>query len=232
MKNAHFSGLSGNQLKIIGIIAMTCDHVGLQLLPQFPILRIIGRIAFPIFAFLIAEGCRYTRDKKRYLLTMAEFAAICQLVYFFATGSLYLSVLVSFTIAIGLIYLVDRCSCACCNDYRLWAAIAAFQATVLLCWYLPRIAPGTDLGLDYGFCGILLPCQVYFYQTKRNQLVFFGFGLLLLSLYYGGTQWFCLLSLPVLALYNGQRGKKNLKYLFYLYYPAHLVVIYLLSLVL
>ena len=65
------AGLTGNQLKIIGIIAMTCDHVGLQLLPQFPILRIIGRIAFPIFAFLIAEGCRYTRDKKRFLLNMA-----------------------------------------------------------------------------------------------------------------------------------------------------------------
>lgn len=158
--------LSGNQLKIIALIAMTCDHAGLQMLPQFPILRIIGRIAFPIFAYFIAEGCRYTRDRKKYLLTMAGFAAVCQLVYYFATGSLYMSVLVSFTVAIGLIYLMDRCTCVGCADTNFWAAATAFQGVLLLCWFLPDLAPGTDLGLDYGFCGILLPCLAYLLRNK------------------------------------------------------------------
>ena len=217
--NKRLPGLSGNQLKIIALVTMTLDHIGMMLLPQFPILRIIGRISFPIFAWLIAEGCRHTRDRKRYLTTMAGFAGICQSVYTLATGSLYLSALVSFTIAICLIYLFDRCTCVCCNSTALWAAVAVFQGVMLLCWYLPQLAPGTDLGLDYGFCGILLPCLAYLYQTRRNQLIFFGFGLILLSL-------------PILALYNGQRGKRKMKYLFYVYYPAHLVAIYLLSLIL
>ncbi len=230
MNNTPSPGLTGNQLKIIALIAMTCDHVGLQLLPQVTILRIIGRIAFPIFAWFIAEGCRYTRDRKRYLLTMAGFATLCQTVYFFATGSLYLSVLVSFSIAICLIYLMDRCTCIGCGDVNFWAAAAAFQGVLLFCWFLPTFAPGTDLALDYGFCGILLPCLAYLLQNKRNRLILFGFGLILLSATYGGIQWFCLLSLPLLALYNGQRGKRKMKNLFYIYYPAHLVVIYLLSL--
>ena len=62
-----FAGLTGNQLKLLALFAMTCDHVGLQLLPQFIILRIIGRLAAPLFAYMIAEGCRYTHDRGRYL---------------------------------------------------------------------------------------------------------------------------------------------------------------------
>lgn len=57
------AGLTGNQLKLLALIAMTCDHVGLQLLPQFIILRIIGRLAAPLFAYMIAEGCRYTHNR-------------------------------------------------------------------------------------------------------------------------------------------------------------------------
>ena len=57
-------GLSNDRLKIIAAAAMLIDHIGAYLLPQVRILRIIGRIAFPIFAFMIAEGCRYTKNKK------------------------------------------------------------------------------------------------------------------------------------------------------------------------
>ena len=72
--------LNNNQLKILALVTMTADHVGLQLLPQYDILRVIGRLAFPIFAYMIAEGCRYTRDRKRYLLTLALMAAVYQIV--------------------------------------------------------------------------------------------------------------------------------------------------------
>ena len=57
--------LNGNQLKIIALIAMTLDHIGKMLLPGFTILQIIGRLAFPIFAYMIAEGCRYTKNRKK-----------------------------------------------------------------------------------------------------------------------------------------------------------------------
>ncbi|MBR6552622.1 MAG: hypothetical protein IKT89_07260, partial [Clostridia bacterium] len=63
-------GLTNNQLKIIAMFSMLLDHIGKVLLPQYPILQIIGRLAFPIFAFMIAEGCFYTKNKTRYFLTI------------------------------------------------------------------------------------------------------------------------------------------------------------------
>ena len=107
MTNRKF-GLTGNQLKLIAMIAMTCDHVGLSLFPQLQILRIIGRLAFPIYAFMIAEGCRYTRDRRKYLLSISALALLCQLVYWFMMGSLYQCILVTFSLSICLIYALDH----------------------------------------------------------------------------------------------------------------------------
>ena len=92
-----FAGLTGNQLKLLALIAMTCDHVGLQLLPQFIILRIIGRLAAPLFAYMIAEGCRYTHDRGRYLGRLLGMAALCQIAYFAAMRSLYQCIFVTFS---------------------------------------------------------------------------------------------------------------------------------------
>ena len=103
-----FIGLTNNQLKILALIFMTVDHIGVRLFPKYTILRIIGRLAYPIFAYMIAEGCRYTRNKKRYILTMAAFAAVCQIVYFFAMNSLYQCILVTFTLSIALILAFDH----------------------------------------------------------------------------------------------------------------------------
>ena len=65
MKKVSFTN---NQLKIIAVASMLLDHVGTELFPQVTLLRIIGRLAFPVFSFMIAEGCFYTIDKKKYLL--------------------------------------------------------------------------------------------------------------------------------------------------------------------
>lgn len=101
-------GLTNNQLKIIAMVSMLLDHVGLVLFPSVQILRIIGRLAFPIFAFMIAEGCAYTRNRRAYLLKIAVVALLCQIVYAVAERSLYQSVLVSFTLAILTIFSIDR----------------------------------------------------------------------------------------------------------------------------
>ena len=228
MNSARFPGLTGNQLKIIALIAMTCDHVGLQLFPQATILRIIGRIAFPIFAYMIAEGCQYTHNRKKYLLAMWGLAATCQLVYYFAMGSLYMSVLVSFSLAIGLIYLIDREKNRSSHAYL--APLAALCGIFFLCRVLPDLISSTDYAIDYGLWGVLLPVLVYFEKEKSGKLRNFAICLALIALEYGGIQWFSLAAVPLLALYNGKRGKHKMKNLFYIYYPAHLVVIYLLSL--
>ena len=76
---------------------MLIDHVGVALLPQLEILRVIGRLSFPIFAYMIAEGCRYTKNRVRYFGTLAGFAIVCQTANYIATGSLYQCILITFS---------------------------------------------------------------------------------------------------------------------------------------
>lgn len=229
MESTRFPGLTGNQLKLIALITMTIDHVGMMLLPRLRILRAIGRIAFPIFAYMIAEGCRHTRNRRKYLLSMVSLAAVCQIVYFFAMDSLYMSVLVTFSLSIGLIYLAEYAN----NGGRFGMAelFAAICGLFFLCYLAHDVLfPKTDFGIEYGLWGVLLPVFAYFGEKKQKTLPYFTGGLSLLNLTWGGIQWFSMAAIPFIALYNGKRGRRKMKYLFYIYYPAHLVVIYLLSL--
>lgn len=219
-----FSGLTGNQLKLIALISMTCDHVGLQLLPDVLLLRIIGRLALPIFAYMIAEGCRYTRSRKKYLLRMASLALVCQVVYFAAMGSLYQCILVTFSLSIGLICAFDHLQKHPTPSARGLAA-GALMTVFVLCVVLPDHVPGFEI--DYGLMGVLLPVLIYFGKPVQNYLLA---GLILLCFSYGGLQWWSLAAIPLLAVYNEQRGKYDLGKLFYIYYPLHLAVIYGISL--
>lgn len=223
-------GLTGNQLKILALVAMTCDHVGLQILPQFPILRIIGRLAFPIFAYMIGEGARYTRNRGKYLGMMAAVALLCQVVYFVAMGSLYMCVLVTFSLSVALIYVTDRyLKTRKPLDFCLTAL--TFCGILFLCLVLPKLLPETDFYVDYSIWGVLFPVFVYYSKGKYQKLLSSCAVLVILGIQYSGIQWFGLLALIPLALYNGQRGKWKMKYLFYVYYPAHLALIYLISLI-
>lgn len=224
-------GLTGNQLKLLALIAMTCDHVGLELLPGLPVLRIVGRLAFPIYGWMIAEGCRHTHDPRKYLLRLAELAAVCQVVYFFAMGSLYQCVLVTFFLAACLVFAWQRLEQG--QTFANWGVfLLLLSGAFFLTRCLPRWLTGTDFDLDYNLWGILLPLLVAMGQTKAQKLCLLALALIGLGLDYGGLQWFGLLAVPVLGLYNGQRGKRSLGRLFYLYYPAHLVAIFALSLLL
>lgn len=81
--------LTSFHLKLIALVTMVIDHVGYVFLGTIPLLRTIGRAAFPIYAFLIAEGCRRTRDRKRYLLGLGAFAVISELPFDMAFGPIY-----------------------------------------------------------------------------------------------------------------------------------------------
>lgn len=98
--------------------------------------------------------------------------------------------------------------------------------------FLPSLIPSTDYAIDYGLWGVLLPALIYFENDKALKLRNFAIGLALIALETGGIQWFSLAAVPLMALYNGKRGKRKMKNLFYIYYPAHLVVIYGISLLL
>ena len=221
--------LSGNTLKLLALITMTFDHVGLELMGNFIPFRIIGRLAFPLFAYMIAEGCQYTHNKKKYFLGVFLLGLLCQLVYFLAEGSLYQCILITFSLSILLIF-----SLQWAKEKRggAWLVPAAgVILTALICYGGPLLLPGTDFAVDYGFWGVLLPVLVSLSKRPGGKLGLTALGLVLVSLYLGGVQWFSLLALIPLALYSGKRGKYKMKYLFYIYYPAHLAVIYLISLV-
>ncbi len=217
--------LSGNQLKLIAMITMTIDHVGMVIFPGVMILRIIGRLAFPIYAFMIAEGCRYTRNRRRYFLTMAGVGAGCQVVYYIVDSSLYQCVLVTFSLSLLIIFALDN-ALKKKDALSISLAAGAFLGAYFVTSVLPMLLPETDFAVDYGFMGVMLPVYVYLGQDKWTRLLGAGLGMALVSISSGGIQWYSLLSLPLLALYSGKRGKARLKNLFYIYYPLHLAVIY------
>ena len=224
-------GLTNNQLKLIAMVTMTVDHVGLMLFPRVALFRFIGRLAFPIYAFMIAEGCRHTRSLPRYFGSMAALAALCQVVSFAAQQSLQQCILVTFSLSIGLIWLAKRA-----DQEQTFKSEALFYIGILaalgITEALPLLLRGTDFGVDYGFIGVVLPVCVYLAKTRSTQILVSGalLGLLASTNWYG--QWLSLLALPLLALYNGQRGKWQLKWIFYLYYPAHLAIIWLIAILL
>lgn len=212
--------LSGNTLKLIAAASMLLDHIGLLFFPESGVLRILGRLAYPIFAYMIAEGCYYTRNRRRYFFTIFALAAACQLVYALVGDWMYFSILFTFSLSILNIYAMDRFKAdrSARNEVFLTLTIAG---TFLL---------NNLFTIDYGFWGSMAPvCAAIFRDTSwdspRPRLVLFGLGLVMLSLSLGGSQWWCLLSLPLLLCYSGERGKGNLKYFFYLFYPLHLALL-------
>ncbi len=217
-----FPGLTGNQLKILALVTMTMDHVGMYLLPGVTVLRIFGRLSLPIYAYMIAEGCKHTRSMGRYLGRLATMASLCQVVYFIFMDSLYQCILVTFCLSVLLIWVLDRAwkKPGVCT---VLTAVTGVCLCFAACEVLPSLLPHTDFQIDYGFIGVLLPVLVYF---TRRKCLFLALGLVLLSLTREATQWWSLAAVPLLMLYNGKRGTWNIGPLFYWYYPCHLAVLY------
>ena len=234
--------LSGNGLKLLAAATMTVDHVGLVLFPAVPVLRQIGRLAFPIFAFMIAEGCAHTRNALRYFLNVLVLAVVCQTAYTVAMGSWFLCVPVSFAIAIALVLALRQWKEALFAEglwpKLLWGAVflGGIGAVGLLC----RVVT-----LDYGFWGCMMPVGASLLRRTENMppalekldrnlvhVLAMAAFMVPLALYLGTWQWWSMLALPFLKLYSGQRGKYKMKYFFYIFYPVHLLVIQGLSMLL
>ena len=214
-------GLSGNQLKILALITMTIDHVGAYLLPEILWLRIIGRLALPLYAYMIAEGCRHTRNMFRYLGSVAAMAALCQVVLYLFNGSLHMYILVTFSLSILLILLLELA-----QKSGFWGilAVIALGGVYYTTQLLPGKLPG-DFRIDYDFLGVMLPVMIWVGRNKWQSMGMCAFGLILLGME-NSIQMYALFALIPLAMYNGQRGKYHMKGFFYWYYPVHLVAIY------
>lgn len=223
METRKFAILNGNHLKLIAAVTMLLDHAGILLFPKIALFRILGRLTYPVFAYMIAEGCRYTRNKLRYFLLVFGLGAACQIVYYFFSKDTYLNILLTFSCSILLIYTLQASYKADTWQKRaLWSIL--FCAGFLSAYVLDQ-----RLTIDYGFWGIMAPVFVAFAHLRKfphwASVLMLGVALMLLTADMGGIQHYSLLSLPLLLLYSGKRGKCKMKYFFYIFYPVHLVVL-------
>lgn len=223
--------LSGTVLKWIALIAMTIDHIGYNIFPNVGILRIIGRLAYPIFAYFIAEGCFYTKHKLRYFLTVFLMGAACDAVYFIFVRDYFNCIFTTFALSIFLIFAMDslKKNIRICETKKivlsvLWCFAAAAAAILLGCF--GDIFNKPYIVIDYGLIGILTPALIWAFKDKRLKLAALAVCLTALAVTMGGYQPYALIAIVPLMFYDGTRGKHPIKYFFYIYYPVHLVIIW------
>ena len=232
---------NGNTLKIIAAVCMFIDHMGFMLFPNITLFRIIGRLAFPIFAFMIAEGARYTKNKIKYFSLIFILAVIFQFIYYFFQHSLKMSVLVTFSLSILVIYSFQFFKWQLSKPNNFINSMLAFVVIIVAIMFVFTLNLVFDI--DYGFTGCMLPVFASIFhnktQTKACQvlnchyvsLICFSIGLLLVCIFSGwNIQYYSLIAIALLLLYNGTRGKLKLKYFFYIFYPVHLVLLYVIDL--
>ncbi len=222
--------MSGLILKIIACTAMAVSHFGcifMNLLPSIwvDLLYYTGRISFPIFAYLITEGWQYTKSKSRYMLRLLGFAFLSQIPYMLAIGgagatSFELNVLFTLFLGTCVLWIEDRAL-----EYQ------GLSRNLLLILTLLPISLGFLFRMDFGWEGILGIGLMGLVSQKNYKL-----GVLLntmaliyladFSVYYGIAFLFTLPAFILLYFYNGSRGRVKCKYMFYLFYPAHLTILY------
>ena len=246
--------MTWNILKWIAIASMLIDHTaavfGLYIPLGFgwdlhDLMRGIGRMAFPIFAYGIAQGCVYTHSARRYLGRLLVFAVISEIPYQLALGD------GSLGFGFSNVFFTLFAGAACCQVVKVcrskgkrwaWAAVAPVAVIVLLCEMQHT---------DYGGFGVLCIVLPYlFWESKPARIIALGSVVALIYIVVNHFQgfsmplyWiyapenvgsmvretlFALAGVGLLALYNGQPGSKKGKWFFYVFYPAHLLALWLL----
>ena len=229
-------------LHIMAMALMLCDHLWATIVPGNDWLTDIGRIAFPIFAFMIAEGFFHTKNLKKYAMRMLVFAIISEIPFNLVMGSrifypLHQNVLWTFLIGIGLMWINEKA-----KDKNLPKRFLIAGITVVMAFILGIIS-----FCDYYHAGVLTVLVFYFFRERKWQ----NFVLQALCLWYinveilsgfeyvfeiFGTevhivrQSFALLALVPIWLYKGKQGpyNKGIKALYYWFYPVHLLVLWIL----
>lgn len=218
-------GLTSFQLKCIAVVTMVIDHIGAILYPGDLIFRYIGRIAFPIFCFLLVEGFFHTHDRIQYMIRLGIFAILSEIPYDLAFRNQTLEFTrqnVYFTLLLGVLMM---CVLSISANWP-----ERIMILLLFMW------AGEFLKADYGFRGILLIFIYYLSREaklKTDQTYAIGHKTGLLTgalwnfLWKQKAQWYGVAASIPIGLYNGERGR-NMKYFFYLFYPLHLLVLYMI----
>ena len=234
-----------NLIKIVAMVTMLIDHVGKVLFPQYFIMRVIGRIAFPIYAYCLSVGCVYTRDMVRYIERMVLIALISQPLYAIGlqheNSAMYLYSFAEQPVRAAVQFYV--------SSWRTPSILWVLTLGLIIIWSIRERRLIITLGMalfcwitqndiSYGWRGIAL--MVLFYLFCDKPLVslpvvasfMFWWGLdgaryTLFSVHFD-VQMFAMCALPLIYIPMNSKIRLN-KWVFYLFYPAHLLLIFLLK---
>lgn len=222
-------GLSQEGLKLLACLTMLLDHIGATLVPGWT-LRIIGRLAFPIFCFLLAEGAHYTKNPAKYAFRLAIGAILSEIPFDFALFGgwtwYYQSVMLTMLLGFGALFSMGNC------QNGLWKCLIVLPFALTAEW----------LQTDYGGAGVLLIAMFGLTRKMphRNLVQTIAMGVLIWFLMPGAPvpvqgreipiELFGILAMVPIALYSGKKHthKKAAQWAFYLFYPVHLGVLYLI----
>jgi len=227
--------MNSSLLHLLAMVCMLIDHIGATQVGASIILRCIGRLAFPIYTFMIVEGFKHTKNLKKYMARMALFALASEIPFnLMVSGYLFdfyhQNVLWTFLIALVCLYVIDYF-----KKEKSILSILLILATVYLGYYL-----GNLFHTDYQGAGVLMVLVFYLFEDKKCwQLI----AMYILNVYFIGsyqlpmqfnhqTIYFPIQALAILSLlfiwtYNGKRGIKSklFQYFCYAFYPLHMLIL-------
>lgn len=218
--------LSSFEIKLVAVVTMVIDHIGAVFFPQNTLLRVIGRISFPLFCFMAVLGFIYTRNIYRYLGRLLICAIVSEIFFDFAFhGGIYFDANNSvFTLAAGV------------------ASLHVMKKQGYLTGCVFTLVSGFFLNVchfDYGLYGTILIVLIYFayrfcMETKKSMYLSWGVVALFMIFYRPDIQAFAAFAIIFMALYDGQKGyeRKWIKNFFYIFYPAHLLILAIIRLAL
>lgn len=202
-------------LKIIAMFTMLIDHIGAILFPQYIILRIIGRMSFMIYCFLLVEGYFHTRNVKKYLLRILMFAFISEIPFDLAFQGQIFNIgyqNIFFTLFIGLMCI------SICEHFK--TNMAGIVCCVFVCGLIAEI-----ISSDYGAIGVLMIVGFYLFRNDIWKILVWEF----LCTVFLPYQIFSLVAFIPIKFYNKEKGK-SIGYMAYAFYPLHLIILYIVHL--
>lgn len=223
------SGLSQEMLKLIACVTMLIDHAGAVLFPQYLSLRIIGRIAFPIYCFLLSEGVFYTKSPKKYGIRLGVGAILSELPFDLALFGCITLQYQSVMITLLLGFVMGICMKRVSKPH--WQVLLIIPFAIIAQW----------LNTDYGGWGIALIALFILSRNLPQRLLVQTVGMAAICylmdsfvMSIGGLrvpiEVFALAAMVPIALYSGEKQSKSktLQWAFYLFYPVHLTVLFFL----
>ena len=221
--------MSGLALKIVALSTMIIDHYGAIFQNDIIIFRIIGRLAFPIYCFLLVEGYYHTSNVKKYAARLLVFAFISEipfdLAFFGEVGFRHQNIFFTLFIGLAALYFIDK------KEFEFWGKDVKFNNKALIIFAASLLA--TFLRTDYQFIGIIYISIFYLMKNQPKQKKFPLIALIMfaVNMASGMIQQFSLLALAPVYFYNNKQGRKNKiqQKSFYLAYPLHLLVFYLIK---